>query len=600
MAQKPQPANTDGNEDWRKDILWRRLLPITAPVGHYPGFAPGHTLLKAGSTFAKRGRRLEIDLDFDRDTEVQMRDGVTIYVDVYRPAGATAPLPAIVAWSPYGKGNGGNQSLDDFPFRASIPRDRLSGLQMWEGPDPAWWCARGYAVVNVDARGAYMSEGRMAFWGTQEGRDGHDLVEWIARQPWSNGCVGLTGNSWLAVAQWFIAAERPPHLTAIAPWEASYDAFRSNFPGGIIDTAFPKSIFSVLVGNGETEDMTGMAKRQPLMSSYWQDKIAEVERIEIPAYVVGSWTNPVHSSSTFEAWTGLASHDKWLRVHNTMEWPDYYAPSSQQDLLRFFDRYLKGIDNGWENTPRVRLAVLGAEGNDELNRAVPEFPLPDLAPTALHLDSERNTIESALPVKIEQACCNGPSDSQCFDWHITEACELIGFVEARLWVQLRDATDQDFYIAIERLDRHGKPIAMRTIPLPARWIDRVLRLVHRTGRVPMLNMFFPSRFQGKLRLSHREVDTERSLPLHPIPSHRAEAPVKPGEIVLARIAISPAALRLERGQTLRLRIASCDLAPVPLPGLKHDEGKGSGCFSVWSGGEYDSQLLLPLRPVERR
>jgi putative CocE/NonD family hydrolase len=138
-----------------------------------------------------------------------MRDGVTIYADVFRPAAASHPIPAIVAWSPYGKGNGGNQSLDDFPFRAGVPRSALSGLQMWEAPDPAYWCAQGYAVVNVDARGAYMSEGRQAVWGTQEGRDGYDLVEWIAQQPWCNGRIGFAGNSWLAIAQWFIAAERP-------------------------------------------------------------------------------------------------------------------------------------------------------------------------------------------------------------------------------------------------------------------------------------------------------------------------------------------------------------------------------------------------------
>jgi uncharacterized protein len=596
VTQTCEPENING-EAWRKEILWRRLLPLDSPVGHYPGFAPGHSILKAGSTFAKKGRRLEVDLDLNRDTGVKMRDGVTIYVDIYRPVGVTAPLPTIVAWSPYGKGNGGNQSLDDFPFRAGVPRDRLSGLQMWEGPDPAWWCARGYALVNVDARGAFMSEGRMAFWGTQEGRDGHDLIEWIAQQPWSNGRVGLTGNSWLAVVQWYIAAEQPPHLAAIAPWEASHDAYRSNFPGGIIDVGFPKSIFNVLVGNGETEDMTGMAKLQPLISPYWEDKIAQVEKIAIPAYVVGSWTNPVHSISTFEAWSKLRTDRKWLRAHNTMEWPDYYAPSSQQDLLRFFDRYLKDMDNGWETTPRVRLAVLGAEGRDEVNRVVPEFPLPKLAPTALHLTPKRHTLQTAPLLQPEEARCNAPGDSIYFDLPMKQDCELIGFMEARLWIQLHDATDQDIYVAVERLDRHGKPIAVRSMQLPNHWIDRLLRLLHRTGHMPKLNMMFPTRFQGRLRLSHREVDSALSLPLHPVLKHLEEKPVEPGDIVLARIAITPAALRLEKGQTLRLHIAGHDLAPLPLPGIEHDPGRGNRCFSVWSGGAYDSQLLLPLQPA---
>jgi predicted acyl esterase len=143
------------DELWREDILWRDTLPLDAPIGRYPGFRPRTETLQAGSVHAKGGCPLSVDLICERDVAVMMRDGITIYADVFRPAVASHPLPAIVAWSPYGKGNGGNQSLDDFPFRAGVPRSALSGLQMWEAPDPAYWCAQGYAVVNVDARGAY-------------------------------------------------------------------------------------------------------------------------------------------------------------------------------------------------------------------------------------------------------------------------------------------------------------------------------------------------------------------------------------------------------------------------------------------------------------
>ena len=160
---------------------------------------------------------LPCDIIVERDVEVPMRDGVKIYIDVYRPQG-DAKVPAIIAWSPYGK-KGGFQTLDQLPMRAGVPVKILSDLQAWEAPDPAYWCDQGYAVVNVDARGAYMSEGDIHFWGSQEGRDGHDTIEWLASRDWCNGKVGLTGNSWLAIVQWFIAATRPPHLAAIAPWE---------------------------------------------------------------------------------------------------------------------------------------------------------------------------------------------------------------------------------------------------------------------------------------------------------------------------------------------------------------------------------------------
>jgi uncharacterized protein len=583
------------DELWREDSLWRDTLPLDAPIGRYPGFHPRTEVLKAGSVHAKGGRPLTVELICERDVAVLMRDGVTIYADVFLPAATSHPIPAIVAWSPYGKGNGGNQSLDDFPFRAGVPRSALSGLQMWEAPDPAYWCAQGYAVVNVDARGAYMSEGRQAVWGTQEGRDGYDLVEWIAQQPWCNGRIGFAGNSWLAIAQWFIAAERPPHLAAIAPWEGFCDAFRHNYLGGVVNTAFGDSVFDLAVGLNGREDVSAMAKREPRMTPYWRDKVAQVERIDVPAYVVGSWTNFVHTPGTFDAWRRLASRDKWLRVHNSMEWPDFYAPSSQADLLRFFDRYLKGEQNGWEQTPRVRLAVLGSEGDDEVNQPMADFPPKGVRHTKLALAPVKRALADAQPTTLDEARCNGPTDRLHFDLQIAEDCEVIGFMKAQLCVQLHDGSDQDIFVAIERLDRKGRPIAARTIPVPNRFLDSLLRLVHRTGFVKPLNILFPTRSRGSLRLSHREIDPALSTPERPVQRFEREFPVTPGDILTVEIAINPTAMRLRRGETLRLWVAGHDLVPTPLPGLKHDPVRGSGRFSIWSGGEHDSHLLVPLR-----
>jgi predicted acyl esterase len=587
----------DSNETWRDQIIWRAQLPLESPVGHYPGFNPGQTRLKAGTVHAKGGRSLSQDLIKDQDSAVRMRDGVTLYVDIFRPADAQEPLPTVVAWGPYGKGNGGNQSLNDFPFRAGVPRSWLSGLQVWEGPDPDWWCARGYAVVNVDARGAYSSEGRGALWGTQEGRDGHDLVEWIGAQAWSNGRVGLSGNSWLAMSQWFIAAERPPHLAAIAPWEGSADVFRSNFQGGVIDTAFARSIFELAVGLGQIEDFQAMAEREPLLSPYWQDKIARIEQIEIPSYVVGSWTNFVHTPATFDAWNRLGSKQKWLRVHNSMEWPDYYR--HQEDLLKFFDRYLKNLDNGWEATPAVRLAVCGAEGRDEVDRPMAEFPPREIAHIALHLSAPDGRLTQTRPTATSEIRCTGPKDELTFDFSVHGQSEVLGFSKLRLWVQLHDATDQDIFVALERLDTKGRKIAVRTIPVPNKGLEWAMRQLHRTGLLRPLNLLFPTAVKGQLRVSHRVLDDMRSTADRPYHSHLSEVPVKPGEIVPVEIAIDPIAMRLEPGETLRLRIAGHNLVPIPLPGLRFAPPKGGGHFSVWCGGVYDSHLLTPLHAADK-
>jgi predicted acyl esterase len=102
--------------------------------------------------------------------------------------------------------------------------------------------ANGYVVLNPDTRGAYTSGGNLVFWGRQLAEDGYDFIEWAAAQDWSNGRIGLAGNSWLAISQWFIAAERPPHLAAIAPLSVTDDVYTgTGYPGGIFNSGFAKS-----------------------------------------------------------------------------------------------------------------------------------------------------------------------------------------------------------------------------------------------------------------------------------------------------------------------------------------------------------------------
>lgn len=180
--------------------------PAAAPESaqaNWRGFAPGRSVLAAGSTYSTDGRPLTCDIVLNRDVAVTLSDGITIYADVYTPAG-TDPVPAILAWSPYGK-QGGFWSYDLFPQRAGVAEDATSGLEKFEGPDPAFWCAHGYAIVNVDPRGTFESHGRAQFLSPQEARDGYDVVEWIAAQDWCTGAIGMAGNSWLAAMQWRIA-----------------------------------------------------------------------------------------------------------------------------------------------------------------------------------------------------------------------------------------------------------------------------------------------------------------------------------------------------------------------------------------------------------
>ena len=342
----------------------------------YPPLNPCSYVLAKGSVQKEGAMPLGADVLVEVDVPVKLRDGTVIRTDVYRPTGG-GKCPAIIGWSPYGK-RGGALNTDFFghPNRMDVPRHWEDGLNKFEAPNPAYWVAHGYAIIAPDPRGIGNSEGDMYAWGNQDAEDEYDLIEWVGTQPWSNGKAGLSGNSWLAMTQWSVSALRPPHLAAIAPWEGALDNYRdAGARGGIPEFLFSEGIFSRFVGNGRVEDAPAMTRAYPLMNAYWESKCPDVRKIDIPAYVVASWTNIIHTNGTFTAWRNIGSKEKWLRIHNTHEWTDYYNPDHVDDLRRFFDRYLKGIDNGWEATPRVRLSVLDPGNADTVNRAEQEFPL---------------------------------------------------------------------------------------------------------------------------------------------------------------------------------------------------------------------------------
>ena len=217
---------TDLKKKASKYVKYRQPLPLTAPKARFPGFHQRVTKYKAGQIIVSGALALPADLILHESVQMTLQDGVNLYSDIFLPSGfdniesyfeEADRIPAIIAWSPYGKQQG-TTLLDDFPMRMGVSKQDLSGLQKWEGPDPARWCADGYAIINPDIRGAYTSDGDCLVMGRQEAEDGAEFVEWVARQPWCNGKVALSGNSWLAMSQWSIGALRPKGLAALAPW----------------------------------------------------------------------------------------------------------------------------------------------------------------------------------------------------------------------------------------------------------------------------------------------------------------------------------------------------------------------------------------------
>lgn len=590
----------------------RKALPVSADRARYPGFKQETLVLKAGSVRREGAKPLSCDILLERNVPVKLRDGVTIYADVFRPVGGDK-CPALLVWSPYGKEIGG-QMLDDVPMRAGVPLNATSGLEKFEGPDPAYWVAQGYAVVNVDKRGAYMSEGNLLYWGHDDALDGCDVIEWIASRDWCTGKVGMSGNSWLTVSQWFIAAEKPAHLAAIAPWEGFCDHYReSGTRGGIPTPEFPEMIAETFSSaHGMLEDQPRMIVEKTFMCDYWQDKAARVENIEIPAYVVASYTNSVHTHGTFAGYRRMASKEKWLRVHNTQEWFDYYTPENVEDLRRFFDHYLKGIDNGWEQTPKVRLSVLNPGGKDVVGRAENEFPLARTEYHKLYLSATDNLLSETLPEKADSSVYQSASDQHqvTFRYRMTQPTEITGYMKLHLWVSALDHHDMDLSVRIEKLSKEGKPL-----------LDLTGNRIAATGM---------------LRVSMRQLDASKSTEAEPYYTFTTEQKLKPGEIVPVEIEIWPIGLLFDENEILQLTVGAYHpekaLIPfgsarisIPKEGFTYQPGQpvemltigghaeecadpqavvtspathNVGRHCIYTGGKYDSYLYVPVVPAK--
>lgn len=554
----------------------RPFAPLMRP-GVDPHSAPNKPPLPP----ADYNRRIEQGLLIERNCRIRLSDGVEIFCDLYRPEGAAGPLPILLAWGPYGK-----HALTNRVFwpHSGVDPDWLSNLTAFEAPDPVWWGARGYAVAVVDPRGAWLSGGDFQHNGRQEAEDCAAAIEWLGALPWSNGCVGMSGVSYLACIQYLVAPLRPGPLKALNPVEGFSDWYREfGLHGGIPETGFlPRASDNIRFSLNRTEDTWANVQAHPLIDDYWRSKDLDLGGIVQPAWVVASWSDQaLHLRGTIEAWRQMGSQRKWLDVHGQKKWAYFYRPETRERQRAFFDAFLLARETQVPAWPPVRIEVRDRHGEQRV-RDEREWPLARTDYRPLHLDCNAGRLFEQAPSGVGEAALETGAEPLAFDIRFDSATELTGHAALRLWIEAEEADDMDIFVALQKLDTHGLPVGF------------TFYACYENGPVAL----------GWLRASHRALDPARSTPARPIHLHTAEEPLEPGVPVAVDIEIWPFSVRLAAGETLRLVVSTADIHRKPegvmLPFPQHERTRNRGRYRILSGGSFDTALLLPFVPEETR
>jgi len=557
----------------------------------------------------------------DKNVAVTMRDGAALRANVFRPD-VPGKYPVLMTLGPYGK----DVHLSQFMPEAweALQRRHPEVLKtssckylVFETPDPEQWVPEGYIVMKVDSRGSGKSPGRLDVNSPAEFRDFYDAIEWAAVQPWSNGKVGLLGISYYAAGQWMIAAERPPHLAAMLPWQGTYDFYRDRCrQGGILGAGFlhrwwNRSVLRNQHGNPDTplvdidtgerntgpdslppetlvanrEDYIANLLARPLNGPWYEERSARLERIDIPALVVANWGGlGLHLRGTILGYLGIASREKWLKVQSGSYFFTFLLPQNVALQRKFFDRYLKDIENGWEREPKVEVAVRAAD--DTVKRVVrdTQWPLGGTKWTRFYLDAAKLALAPSAHAKAASASYAAIGEGVTFSTApLDRGLELAGPIKAKLFVS-SSTEDMDLFATLRAFDPEGKEVTFFSAVEP---------------RAPVS--------QGWLRVSQRKLDAERSTEWQPWHAHDEARKLKPGEIVEVNLEIWPGSLALPAGYRLALTLQGKDFERPGESGAQrgsgwflHDDPRDrppsrfGGEHTVHSGGERDSYLLLPL------
>ncbi|MBU5322514.1 hypothetical protein KQI06_06150 [Clostridium ventriculi] len=293
---------------------------------------------------------------------------------------------------------------------------------------------------------------------------------------------------------------------------------------------------------------------------------------------------------TFRQWRKIRTQDKWLRIHNTQEWPDYYSDAGQEDRQKFFDYYLKEIDNGWKETPHVRYSLLDMEGGDLLNIPAKEFGYGEnVEYIKFYLDGKLRELSKVASTEevIAKYDTQGLPGRISFMTTFDEETNLVGYPKLHLYAEVEGADDADVFVWMQKLDKNGNMLAEITVPNHSAsiydFVDDGASIIRYKGS------------WGRLRLSMRHLDEKESTDEVPAYSFDRVEKLEKGQVVEADIVMSPIGLKFYKGESIRVIISPKEeYGNGMMPGTSGCTPNNKGWQIIHTGGDKASYLQLPV------
>ncbi|MHB8567926.1 MAG: CocE/NonD family hydrolase [Nitrososphaerales archaeon] len=484
----------------------------------------------------------------EHGVRIKITDGVELDADVFRPDTNEERFPAILGAHPYNK-SGQLEPIKVNSTSGLIPHageERPRGSL--EAGDPYFYARRGYVHIIANLRGTGKSGGYFTHLGKREVQDVYEMIQWVAKQPWCNESVGMFGVSYFAMIQLLVAGLNPPHLKCLfAPW-GSTDPYRDMYyHGGILSArwtlGYPRT--SLSYGNvrpisvtKEEEGKEGLSKRiaavladedisgvpelvevlnnpdrglnqfvidvlvHPDDDSYWEERRAKLEKINIPCYLGADWA-VFHLPSAFRNWEKIRAPKKM--IIGPLAYLDRPLYQLQYESLRWFDYWLKGMDNGIMDEPPIRLFV----NESGQWKSVQEWPLPETKWTPFFIHENNLLSEREYwPNEGSDSYFDSPWSRGFLEYHtpaLVEETEVIGQPSLTLFAS---TTDNELL-----------------------WSIRILE-VDKAGNERIAS-------SGWLRGSLRRIDGTSSKPWSPYHPYKQRSKLEPGRIYEFRIGLLP-------------------------------------------------------------